>query len=208
MQPAKTDTPHIPLRSGGWPTSRRPRWLIAVGTVLLVIAVLVSLARRPTQGQRATDLRGLLQTLQADVGSCAAGVRESLTLLRTIDSGASHDVTTALSEVNYGASNCSPANNTQLEDLTNVQVPESLRSYNLNVAVARLVDWAAPNAITVQHDVAVILQDRGKPGEPAARAALSQALQKLNSERALVYAALDPAIRALSPHAAPPRLYG
>ena len=147
MQQTRTDPPYIPMRARGWPTRRSPRWLFAAGAVLLVIAVAVGLAHHPTKGERATDLRGLLQTLNADVGSCAAGVKEALTLLRDIDTGASHDLTIALSEVNYGAANCSPANNEQLDDLTGVQVPESLSSYHLANAVTALINWAAPDAI-------------------------------------------------------------
>src|SRR5215472_19376175 len=160
--------PHVPIRTRGWPTRRAPRWVIAAGAVLLAIAVAVGLAHRPTRDEQATDLRGLLQTMKADVGSCAAGVREALTILHAIDSGASHDLTTALSEVRYGAANCSPANNELLGDLISLQVPESLSSYHLASAVTALIDWAAPNAIAVQSDVATVLSVRGTPAEAAA----------------------------------------
>lgn len=208
MQTARTEPPYIPVRTSGWPTRRLPSWALAAGAVLLAVAVAVGLSHRPTNGQRAADLRGLLGTLQSDIGSCAAGVRESLTLLHTIDTGASHDLPTALSEVSYGAANCSPANNELLGDLTSVQVPESLSSYHLQAAVTGLIDWAAPDAAQVQSDVAAVLRDRGKPAEAVDRAALSRALLKLDAQRKVVYAALDPAIRTLSPHSAPPRLYG
>ena len=208
MQQTRTDPPYIPMRARGWPTRRSPRWLFAAGAVLLIIAVAVGLAHHPTKGQRASDLRGLLQTLNQDVGSCAAGVQEALVLLRDIDTGASHNLTVALSEVNYGAANCSPANNEELDDLTAVQVPESLASYHLANAVTALINWAAPDAIRVQTDVATALSDHGKPTQAAALAALRSALRKLNAQRAVVYAELRPAIKALAPHAAPPVLYG
>jgi len=209
MQPAaKTDPPYIPLRSTGWPARRSPRWLIAALAALGLVAVALGIAHRPTPGQRATDLRGFLHSLTADVGSCAAGVRESLIVLHAIDSGASRDRATAVSEASYGAANCSPANNELLDDLTNAQVPESLSSYNLQNAITALIDWAAPRASTVAAGVADVLSEHGQAAEAADLARLQRALAELDAQRTLVYAALKPAIRALSPASSPPVLYG
>jgi hypothetical protein len=208
MQPATIDSPHIPLRSGGWPTRRSPRWLFAAGAVLLVIAIAIGLSHRPTRGERATDLRGLLQTVKTDVQSCSGGVGESLKVLRAIDSGTRSDVATAVIVANTASANCSPANNEQLDDLTGVQVPESLASYHLQAAVTKLIAWAAPRAIAVSADVATVLSDRGKPAEAAARAALSRSLRALDAQRAAVDAAFRPAIAALTPRSTPPVLHG
>jgi hypothetical protein len=206
--PTKADPPFIPLRTRGWPSRRSPRWLLASLAVLGIIATVIGLSHRPTQGQRATDLRGFLQTLTTDVGSCAAGVSESLTVLRAIDTGASHDLATAISEVDYGIANCSPANNELLDDLTNAQVPESLARYHLQTAITTLIGWAAPDAQQVMTDVAAALSARGKPARAADLTRLRLALHRLDLQRAAVYAALGPAIRALSPHSAPPLLPG
>jgi hypothetical protein len=164
--------PYIPLRSGGWPTRRAPRWAIAAGVTLLAAAVAVGLAHRPSAGQRAADLRSFLTTLNADVESCAGGVGESLYVLHAIGSGASHDTATAIRVASYGAANCSPANNELLDDLTAAQPPESLASFHLRNAVIALINWAAPDAQRVQADVARALTDRGKPAEAADLAAL------------------------------------
>ena len=208
MQAAKTDPPFVPVRSSGWPTRRAPRWVIGAGAVLLAVAVAVGLSHRPTSGQRAADLRSFLRQLTADVESCSGGVRESLFVLRKIDSGANHDVKTALNVANTAAANCSPANNELLIDLTSAQPPESLASYHLGTAVTGLIDWAAPRATRVAADVAAVLTDRGGPREAADRSALQRALHELDAQRTVVYAALAPAIRSLSPASAPPRLYG
>ena len=69
--------------------------------------------------------------MKYDIQSCAGGVRESLTALRQIESGASHDVATAIYIANTGAANCSPANNELLDDLETYQVTESLASFRL-----------------------------------------------------------------------------
>jgi hypothetical protein len=207
MTTTTTEPPFVPIRKSGWPTRRAPRWAIVVGVVLLAIAVAVGLAHRPTKGERASDLTALLTTLNTDVESCAGGVGDALAVLNTIDSGASHDIATAISIAQTGAANCSPANNEQLDDLTGVQVPESLDAYHLQAAVTDLINWAAPDAVDVQADVATVLTDLGKSSEPAARAALALALSKLRAQRGVVYAAFAPAIKALSPHAALPRLW-
>lgn len=206
--PTRTDPPYVPLRTTGWPQRRSPRWLLAACAVLLVIGVAVGLAHRPTRGERASDLRSLLQTMTDGIGSCAAGVHESLYVLQAIDTGASHDFGTALGEVTYGAANCSPANNESLDDLTSDDVPESLASYHLEAVIPDLITWAAPDAQQVQSDVATALTDRGKPAEAADMAALRLALRKLDAQREVVYAALSPAIKALSPQSAPPVLPG
>ena len=208
MQAAKTDPPFVPVRSGGWPTRRAPGWVVGVGAVLLAVAVAVGLSHRPTSGQRAADLRTFLHQLNADVESCSGGVRESLYVLREIDSGASRDVKTALNVANTAAANCSPANNELIIDLTAAQPPESLASYHLGTAITGLIDWAAPRATRVAADVAAVLANRGRPAEAADRAALQRALRELDAQRTVVYTALAPAIRSLSPASTPPRLYG
>jgi hypothetical protein len=208
MQVAKTDPPYVPIRTSGWPARRAPRWAIAAGAVLLAIAVVVGLSHRPTAGQRAADLRGFLHQLNADVESCSGGVRESEFVLRQIDSGASRDVATATTVANTAAANCSPANNELLADLTTAQPPESLASYHLQAAITALIDWAAPDAERVPAAVATALADRGTPAEAADLAALGEARRKLDAQRSVVYGALQPAIKALSPASAPPTLYG
>jgi len=209
MQQTRTDPPYIPLRARGWPTRRVPRWALAALAALLAIGIAVALVHRPSRSERAADLRGLVQTMKADVGSCAAGVREALTLLRNAAASTTPaHRSIALGEVNYGASNCSPANNEELDALTSLQVPESLSSYHLGAAVAALIDWAAPNAIRVQSDVARALADYGKPAEAADLAAVHLAVRKLDAQRSAFYADLRPAIKALSPGLSPPALSG
>jgi hypothetical protein len=208
MQAAKTDAPFVAARTSGWPTRRVPRWVIAAGAVLLAIAVAVGLSHRPTAGQRAADLRSFLHQLNADVQSCSGGVRESLFVLRQIDAGASQDKATALSVANTAAANCSPANNELLVDLTAIQPPGSLASYHLQSAITALIDWAAPRASRVAADVAVVLSHHGQPAELADRANLQRALGQLDAQRRVVYSALKPVIKALSPSSSPPVLYG
>jgi hypothetical protein len=190
------------------PVRRTPRTAYLAGIAILVIAVAVGLVHHPSRAERASDLRGVLQTMNADIESCAGGVGESLTALRAIDGGSSHDVTDAITVAGTGASNCSPANNELIDDLEGYEVPESLASFHLDKAVTGLVSWAAPDAEQVQADVADVLTARNPQAKGAARAALTQSLRKLDAQRANADSLIDSAITSLAVRAAPPRLPG
>src|SRR2546423_8541470 len=93
--PTRTDPPHVPLRHGGWPVQKAPRWLLVAGALVLAGAVLPALAHHPTRSQRAADVNTFLHDMTVDIQSCAGGVREPLTALRSIDCGTWHDLRTA-----------------------------------------------------------------------------------------------------------------
>jgi hypothetical protein len=192
----------------GQSSRRIPRVAYLAGVAFLAIAVAVALVHRPSRSERAADLSGFLQTMNADIESCAGGVGESLTALRAIRAGASHDVTDAITVAGTGASNCSPANNELLDDLEGYEVPESLDSFHLQNAVTGLVAWAAPDAEQVQADVAVVLAARTPQARAAGQAALARALRKLNAERAATDSVINSAISSLTVRAAAPRLPG
>jgi hypothetical protein len=183
--PIKTDPPSVPLRHGGWPVHRAPRWLLVAGVLVLAGVVLVGLAIHPTRSQRAADMNGFLHDMTTDIQSCAGGVRESLFAMHAIESGASHDLPTAIRIASYGASNCSPANNELLDDLVQYQVSESLASFGLPRAANGLVTWAFPYAQRVQNDVADVLRAKGA-ARAAATVKLHRDLRALNAQRAHV----------------------
>jgi len=192
----------------GRASRRVPRWAYLAGAAFLVIAVAVSLVHRPSRAERAADLRGVLQTMNADIESCAGGVGESLTALRLIEAGSSHDVTDAITVAGTGASNCSPANNELIDDLEGYEVPESLASFHLQVAVSGLISWAAPDAEQVQSDVAAVLAAPGPAARAASRAALARALRRLDAQRSAADQPIRAALAALAVRAALPRLPG
>ena len=206
--PSGGDPPYVPIRHTRWPTRRAPRWALPAAALIVVGAVLVGLVHRPSTAERASDLRAFLSDMTTDIESCAGGVGESLTALREINTGVSHDRATAVSIATTGAANCSPANNSQLDDLEEYQVTESLASFNLGRVVTGLVNWAAPDAQNVQNDVARVLQARSPQARRAATSALDRALRRLGAQRRAVDAIMEAAIRALSAHAKPPYLPG
>jgi hypothetical protein len=205
--PVTTGPPHVPLRHSRWPVRKTPRWLFVAGALVLAGAVLIGLAHRPSQAERATDMNGFLHDMTYDIQSCGGGVSESLTALHAIQSGASRDVPTATGIATYGAANCSPANNELLADLTQYQVTESLASFRLDRVVNGLVTWAFPDAQNVQTDVAMILQSHGT-ARAAATARLQRDLRILDRQRAYLDKIMMAGVRATSATGKLPALPG
>jgi hypothetical protein len=207
----RTDPPYVPIRRGRWASGRTPRWVLLAVVAFVAVGVLFGLAHRPSQSERASDLRGFLTDMRNEIESCAGGVSESLTALRglgPLPSTNTADVRATISIAAYGASNCSPANSQPLDDLDQYQVSESLDSFHLDRVVTGLVNWAAPDAIDVQNDVVAVLRARDAQARSSAMAALQQAIRKLDAQRAAVDSIMEHAIRSLSANAAPPALPG
>jgi Tfp pilus assembly protein PilN len=209
--PTRTDPPYVPIRHTRWPAQKTPRWLLLAGVLVLAGVVLVGLVHRPSQAQRAGDLKGFLTDMNTDIESCAGGVGESLTALHQINSGAAasaQDTQDAIKIARYGASNCSPANNELLDDLTQYQVTESLARFHLDNAVSGLVIWAALYAQKVQNDVANVLSAPTAGARTQANAALTRDTRDLDAQRAKVDKIMMNAVRATSAHANLPNLPG
>jgi len=204
--PATTDPPYVPIRRSGWPVRRTPLWLLAVLALLVGGIVLVSLSHKPSHAQQAGDLNAYMNDMNAGIESCAGGVTESQQALSAVESGAAADLKTAVRLVNYNAANCSPANNEPLADLTQYQVTESLASFNLQQCANDFVTWAFPYAMQAQDDMVTVMTAQGAPARAAASAVLRRALGQLDAERSTIYSILRSAERAVSDHAALPRL--
>jgi len=209
--PTRTDPPYVPIRKTGWAGQQRvPRWLWAVGALIVLGIVLVALVHRPSKSEQASDLKGFLADMRTDTESCAAGVSESLTALRQIHSGGSVSVNTAdtIKIARYGASNCSPANNMQLDDLTGYQVTESLAAYHLPTVVNDLVTWCFPYAQRVQNDVANEAGAHTAANQARYAAALRRDTRDLNRERATIDKILMAAVKATGAQPDLPKLPG
>jgi hypothetical protein len=93
-----------------------------------------------------------------------------------------------------------------MEDLVQYQVPESLASFHLEVAVNDLVTWAFPLAQRVQGDVASRVSATTPAGAAAASAQLLRDQQAMDAQRARIDRAFTAAAVALSARVAPPSL--
>jgi len=195
-------------RRAAWPARHAPGGMLAAAVAVALAAALVALAHRPTAGQRAADLARVIQSVGTGLQSCAGGLRDSLTALRAIELGTSRDVATAVSIAHDGAANCSPANNQQLADLAQYQVPESLASFHLAGTINDLVTWAFPWAQRVQQDIVNSLLAATASARNSALTTLRADQRELDSLRGRADAALSGAARAFGPHHALPTLPG
>jgi hypothetical protein len=180
--------------------------MLAGAAVLVAGLTIAAIPHHPSTAQRASDLRGVVSALNTDIESCAGGVTDSLTALREIQSGASHDVKTAVTIASYAATNCAPGNNMQMEDLVQYQVPESLASFHLETAVNDLVTWAFPLAQRVQTDVATLVTASTPAAIARATTQLRHDQQALDAQRAKFDGMIAAASTALSAKVAPPSL--
>ena len=196
----------IPTRRSGWPVLRTPRWMLAGAVVLVAGLTLAAIPHHPSSSERASDLRGVVQEMNTDIESCAGGVSESLTALRAIQAGTSHDVKTAVSIAATGVQNCSPANSMPMDDLVQYQPPESLASFHLDQTVNDLITWGFPDAQRVQSDVATLLTASTQPAIQAATTALQHDERVLDAERATIDGMISTASKSLSANVAPPSL--
>jgi hypothetical protein len=197
--PTRTDPPYVPIRKTGWAGQRRaPRWLLLAGALIVAGIVLVALVHKPSKTEQANDLKGFLTDMRTDTESCAAGVSESLNALHQIHSAGSVSQHTAdtIGIARYGAQNCSPANNMQLDDLTGYQVTESLAAFHLATVVNDLVSWCFPYAQRVQNDVANLAGAHTAASRATYTATLRRDTADLNRERARIDTILRNAITA------------
>lgn len=196
----------VPSRPSGWPVLRTPKWMLAAALVLVAGLALAAIPHHPSTAERAADLRGMVHDLNTDIESCAGGINDSMAALRAIQSGASHDVKTAVSIASTAAANCSPANSMPMEDLVQYQTPESLASFHVQTAVNDLVTWGFPLAQRVQLDTAAIVTAKTPAAIAAGTRQLRRDQQALDAERAQIDQLINSASRSLSAHVAPPAL--
>jgi hypothetical protein len=183
--PTKTEPPFVPLRRSGWATRRTPAWVFAALIVLAGGAVLVSLSHKPSQGERASDLKGYFSDVNAGIESCAGGMRDSLTALNNVEAGDKANYSAAVGILAYNAQNCMPANNEPLSDFTSYQVTESLAQYPLDTADNDVITWAF-DADQAQTDMLAVLQAATPAAKTQANAALQAAMRKLDVQRAAI----------------------
>lgn len=199
-------TPRTPTTRTGWPVLRAPSWMLPGAVVLVLGLAVAAWPHHPSNSERVSDLRSVVSALNTGIESCAGGVTESLTALREIQSGQSHDVSTGVKIATGGAANCSPANSMPMDDLVEYQAPGSLASFHLDATINDVVTWGFPLAQRVQTDVASILTAHTSAALANATAALHKDQAALDAQRARIDAAISSASLALSAHVAPPSL--
>jgi hypothetical protein len=182
--------------------------MLAGAAVLLAGLVIAAWPTHPSNAQRVADLSSMARDLTYDIESCAGGITDTFTALREIQDGSSTDVATGQLIASTAESNCSPANTTQMEDLTQYQPPESLASFHFDTAVQDLVTWGFPLAQRVQADAGALMAAHGSAAIAADTARLRGDQRAMDAERATIDGFFNTADRSLSAHIAPPPLPG
>jgi hypothetical protein len=203
--PVQAGPPFVPLRRSGWATRRTPRWIFGAIVVAVVGVILVSLSHKPSPSQRAADLTGYFGDVNAGIGSCAAGLRDSMTAYQAIAGGDRAELGTGESILAYGASNCEVATSEPLADFANYQVTESLAALDLNAADNSVITWAF-DATAYQQDLLAALRAGTPAARSRAKAALGPALAALNARRATIDAIWNAAKKSTGDASALPNL--
>lgn len=203
--PTKTEPPFVPLRHTGWASHRTPLWVFGAIIVLAAGVVLVSLSHKPSQGQRASDLSGYFSDVNAGIQSCAGGMRDSLTALRSVEAGDTAHYSAAVGILTFNGQNCSPANNQPLSDFAGYQVTESLAQYPLDTADNDIVTWAF-DAQQAQTDMLNVLKAATPTAKAQANATLQAAMRELDAQKAAIDAIWTSAEKGVGSTAALPYL--
>jgi hypothetical protein len=196
-----------PVHRTGWPVLRTPKWMLATAAILVAGLVVFAWPTHPSTAQRVADLKSMVSELTTDIESCAGGITDTATALRDLQDGSSADIGTGQNIATTAVNNCSPANNMQLDDLTQYQVPNSLAQFHFDTAVQDLVTWAFPLAQRVQSDMGTLMTAKG--AAVATDTAKLRADEKaLDAERATFDKFFTVADKTLNAHVAPPPLPG
>jgi hypothetical protein len=203
--PARTEPPLAPPRRTGWATRRTPLWVFAALAAALIGGYAVSLSHQPAATQRASDLTGYFADVNTGIGSCAAGLRDSMTAYQAIAGGDRAEFNTGVSILVYGASNCQVGTSEPIADFASYQVAESLASLNLDRADDDVITWVF-DATAYQQDMLAVLRAGSAAARTRARAALTPALATLNTQQATIDAIWNAAKKAVGSTTALPNL--
>lgn len=182
--PTQTEPPFIPLRHG-WATKRTPRWVFVAIALVVIAGIAVSLSHKPSRSQRAGDLTGYFADVNTGIGSCAAALRDSMTAYQAIANGDKAELSTGMSILGYGVSNCQVATSQPVSDFVGYQVAESLASLRLKRADSDALTWAV-DATTYQQDMLAALSASSAAARAQAAAELEPALATLNAQRTAI----------------------
>lgn len=180
--------------------SRRTRYL-ALGAGLFVAgSVVFNIGLPERRTDRAADLRALASQLAGDMRSCNSSARDSFVAYTDVVQGHPAERAAAEKLISDDEQYCTPVGNTDLYDLSTLEVPGTLRAYDLQPAVQDLGSWAFPNAAAAITDVASLLSH---PGDPAVRADLGRRLAQMAQLSASAGDSFDRAAAALGTRVEP-----
>jgi len=191
-----TVAPQTAVGSPAGPPQRSPRRRrLLIAAIVLGVLGLAAVMDWPHQANTAglrMDYTLFARKVHADIGSCAVGVRDTLSAYNQIQAGASTDRQTAVRIAKQAALDCTPAGNSQILDLSNLPAPRSLAGHPAGQAPPELIQWAYPTAVAACQDAAAALQ-----GDRSVVPDLRNRLAELQRRGTAAQTALDTTARAV-----------
>lgn len=173
--------------------SRRSRYL-ALGAGLFVLgSVVFNLGFSTSRGDRASDMRSLVSHVASDMAACNSSVRDSFTAYAEVG-GQPSERSAAEKVISGNQPYCTPVGNTDLFDLDTLEVPGTLRAYDLQPVLQALGQWAYPDGAAVMTDLDLLLV---RPGDSPAKQDLGSHLAQMRAIAASARGAFNRAGAAL-----------
>jgi hypothetical protein len=161
---------------------------------VLAASIAFDVGHSATRGNRASDLRSLVSQVKTDLTSCNASAGDSFAAYTEVVGGRHDELGAAKSIIGGDQPYCTPVGNTDLYDLATLEVPGTLRTYNLQPAVQELSTWAYPDAAAAITDVGQML---AHPSDAGARQDLTARLNEMAQLDRSAQASFDRAAAAL-----------
>lgn len=174
--------------------TRRSRYVIAGVVVVLALSVAFDVGHSATAHDRASDLRSLVSEVKSDMASCNSSVADSFQAYNDVLGGEYSKRHEAERVINGDEPYCTLAGNTDLYDLATLEVPGTLRPYNLQSVLQSLTSWAFPDAAKVINDIGNLLEH---PGDAARQSDLTATVATMNQLAQSAQSAFDRAGRVL-----------
>ena len=139
-----------------------PRRYWVAGAVLLValVSVLTDLSSHSSPSQEAQDLQTFHGQVATDLESCNASVGDAFAAYTAVEHGQSSERSTAIRLAQGNQPYCTPDVNSDLLDLSGVEVPASLRNLGLQRALSDVNAWAFPQASSAIGDIQRLLSNQ------------------------------------------------
>lgn len=145
-------------------SSIRARWVVAGVVAVVGASLALDFGHSANRADRGSDLKALVSQVNTDVASCNSSVADSFTAYREVIGGRADERSAAEKIAADDEQYCTPVGNTDLYDLATLEVPGTLKAYNLQAALGQVVSWAYPNGAAAIDDIGRMLASSANTG--------------------------------------------
>lgn len=138
-------------------SSIKARWVVAGIVAVVGASLALDFGHSANRADRGSDLKALVSQVNTDIASCNSSVADSFTAYRDVVGGRSDERGAAEKIAADNEQYCTPVGNTDLYDLATLEVPGTLKAYNLQSTLGQVVSWAYPNGAAAINDIGRML---------------------------------------------------